>query len=189
MRLDICPSQPLHCLQSILSFGGQGLLARPGRPWPLVPRSISWVNERWDRRALISITMPAPASATLSPCHGLQHADITVSNIVSSECSQIRHNLGDKDWYRGHEVIFRYCCWKGQHLKLSNYQLQRSDSYTRTAWGWGVIAAGLQALSHKRSQSKGNSGKFRGEELEAIKQVWLTAGYSPFSCSLHIAAG
>ena len=89
--------------------------------------------------------MPAPASATLSPCHGLQHADITVSNIVSSECSQIRHNLGDKDWYRGHEVIFRHCCWKGQHLKLSSYQLQRSDSYTRTAWGWGVIAAGAIA--------------------------------------------
>ena len=186
MRLDICPSQPLHCLQSILSFGGQGLLACPGRPWPLVPRSISWVNERWDWRALISITMPTPASATLSPCHGLQHADITVSNTVSSECSQIRHNLGDKDWYRGHEVVFRYCCWKGQHWSFPTINFK---GLTRThALPKGEESL-QQALSHKRSQSKGNSGKFRGEELEAIKQVWLTAGYSPFSCSLHIAAG
>ena len=145
MRLDICPYQPLHCLQSTLSSGGQGLLACPRRPWPLVPRSISWVNERWDRRALISITMAAPASATLSPSWSLQHAGITASNIVSSKCAQITHNVGDKDWYRGHEVILRYCRWKGQHLKLSNYQLQRSDSYTRTALGWRVIQAGAIA--------------------------------------------
>ena len=77
MRLDVCLFHRLYCLLSILCFGGRGLLACLGRPCCLVPRSISWVNERWahciarkwalrSREVLISITMPAPAP--VPPC-------------------------------------------------------------------------------------------------------------------------
>ena len=146
------------------------------------PWSISWVNERWDRS--ISRTCSSRAKWALRsarahfhhnggtcPSHpvtqhrGLQHADITISNIVSSKCSQITYNwavktdIGDMRWY-----LESGCCCVGQ-ASIWRFPTINFKGLTRAQARPKGEESFQQALSQQRSQSKGNSEKSREEEL------------------------